>query len=126
MRLLLDTDVILWWLAENPALPRGVHEAIAEPSNETSVSAASIWEAAIKRNLGRLRFHDDDLTSALAEGGFRPLSVTIGHALLAGSLPNHHQDPFDRMLVAQAKLEGMTLVTRDPALRSYDVPILWT
>lgn len=125
MRLLLDTHVLLWWLANDPALPRAVREAIAQPSNETWVSAASIWEAAVKRNLGRLRFHDDDLKSALPESGFRPLPVTIDHALLAGSLPNHHRDPFDRMLVAQARLEGLTLVTRDPALHLYDAPILW-
>ena len=87
------------------------------------MSAASVWEIAIKRALGKLDIPKDFL-AALGETGFDPLPVTWEHGLLAGSLPAHHQDPFDRMLVAQAQLEGLTVVTRDPSFGHYAVPVL--
>jgi PIN domain nuclease of toxin-antitoxin system len=88
------------------------------------VSAATAWEIEIKRALGKLDA-PDDLADALAAGGYRPLPVSILHATIAGRLPPHHRDPFDRMLVAQAKLEGLTIVTGDRRIAGYDVPVLW-
>ncbi len=88
-------------------------------------SVASVWEIAIKRQAGKLKIPRDlDLASAFARGGFVPVTITIEHALLAASLPPIHRDPFDRMLVAQAQIEGLTLVTADPMLSRYDVPVL--
>lgn len=123
MRLLLDTHVVIWWVAGGDELDEGVREAIADPAAEVAVSAATIWEASIKRALGKLEI-DGDLVVAARDAGFEPLPVDLHHAALAGALPPHHRDPFDRMLVAQAQLEDLTLVTRDPKLRSYDVAIL--
>jgi len=85
---------------------------------------ASIWEAAIKRAVGKLRFETMTLLDALSRGGIRVLPITAEHALAAGDLPRHHDDPFDRMLVAQAVAEGLTLITRDSRLRSYEVAIV--
>ena len=88
------------------------------------MSAASIWEAAIKRAVGKLRFETPRLLDALARGGIRVLPITAEHALAAGDLPRHHDDPFDRMLVAQALMEGLTLISRDARLRAYDVALV--
>lgn len=125
MRLLLDTHVLLWWLADAPKLAGEARAAIADPANEICVSPASVWEAAIKRTLGKLRFDDVELVAALEAGGFREMPIAVEHALRAGQLPRHHDDPFDRMLVAQARAEGLTIVSRDEALKAYDAPILW-
>lgn len=123
MRLLLDTHVLLWWLADDPTLSPAARKAIARAEAEVAVSAASAWEISIKRELGKLRA-PDDLELQLTRHSFQALPITITHALLAASLPRHHDDPFDRMLVAQARLEGMTLVTRDPRLGLYGIPTL--
>jgi PIN domain nuclease of toxin-antitoxin system len=117
--LLLDTHPLLWWLAGDDVGQQAT-EVIADPSNLVAVSAASIWEITIKRQLGKLRF-DGSPTDETQEAGFDLLAVTAVHAEVAGGLPGHHRDPFDRMLVAQAQAEGLTLVTRDPAFGAYDV-----
>ena len=98
--------------------------AIADPAHDVLVSAASAWEIAIKAALGRLSFPLDRIEGVLAQMGIWPLPISLAHAVAAGSLPRHHDDPFDRMLVAQARLEGLVLVTEDTALARYDVPIL--
>lgn len=121
MTLLLDTHVVLWWLADAAALGATAREAIAR--SEVLVSAASAWEIAIKRALGKLHA-PAELAEALAANGFLALPVTVDHALGAGALPRHHGDPFDRMLVAQARAENLTIVTADPRLSSYEVPLL--
>ncbi len=126
MRLLLDTHVLLWWLRDEPRLQPSAHAAISDPRSEVFVSAASVWEAAIKRALGKLKFETSDVLASFAAGRFRQLQVTVEHALAAGELPRHHNDPFDRMLVAQAVTEGLTLVTHDPALKPYRVSTIWT
>lgn len=122
MNLLLDTHALLWWLADAP-LEREAAEAIADPGTLVAVSAASVWEAVIKASIGKLQV-PGPLDQAAADEGFDPLPVSLAHAERAGRLPMHHRDPFDRMLVAQAIAEGLTVVTRDPAFALYDVPTL--
>jgi PIN domain nuclease of toxin-antitoxin system len=121
--LLLDAHILLWWLAGDAALPEQAAIAIVEPTTEVLVSAATVWEIAIKRAAGRLEA-PEDLLDALRANRFESLSVTAAHALSAASLPPHHTDPFDRMLVAQAKAEGLTLVTLDRRLADYEVELL--
>jgi PIN domain nuclease of toxin-antitoxin system len=115
--LLLDTHVVLWWLTDDPALSDEVKLRLDEEP-DVYVSAASIWEVAIKQSIGRLA-EPATLPEEIAESGFRPLPITFEHAMLAGRLPLIHRDPFDRMLIAQARCEGLTLATRDAQIRSY-------
>lgn len=122
MNLLLDTHAFLWWIADDGLDPRAWIQ-IADGNNEVVVSAASAWEIAIKRARGKLPF-DHDITHAISASGFSQLPITASHAVAAGALPLHHHDPFDRMLLAQAQLEGLTLVTRDPKMQDYGVELL--
>ncbi len=122
MRLLLDAHILLWWLSSSPRLPKAARTAIEE-SAVAYVSAATAWEIAIKVAAGKLEFRGD-LEEQLALNDFHPLPITLIHALLAAKLPRHHADPFDRMLVAQASFESLKLVTADPRLAAYGVPIL--
>ncbi len=122
MRLLLDTHVLLWWLADDPALSEQARQLIAnEP--EVFVSAASAWEIAIKRALGKLEA-PEDLLEVLDTGGIVRLPIDFEHAITAGALPRHHDDPFDRMLVAQAQREGLALMTSDARIARYAVAVL--
>jgi PIN domain nuclease of toxin-antitoxin system len=121
--LLLDTHVFLWWRAEPARLKEQAHAAIAE-AEIVFVSAASGWEAAIKAAMGRLEL-PDTVESGVVASGFEKLPITFSHAESAAALPLHHRDPFDRLLVAQAKLEGLTLVTHDRQLEAYGGEILW-
>lgn len=123
MNLLLDTHVLLWWLEDNPTLSRAPRAALSDGNNAVFVSAASAWEIAIKKTLGKL-VAPDNLEAALQANAFQELPIGIVHALAAGALPGHHSDPFDRMLVAQALHENLTLVTRDKNIAQYRVPIL--
>jgi PIN domain nuclease of toxin-antitoxin system len=122
LRLLLDTHVLLWWASGKPMAAEAA-KAIRQPDNEVLVSAASVWEAEIKASAGKLLLKAD-LETELAQHGFGPLAITVGHAVTAARLPRHHADPFDRMLVAQAQLESLTLVTRDPVFLQYNVAVL--
>lgn len=123
MELLLDTHVLLWWLADDGRLPAGTRSAIADPGHRVLVSAASIWEISIKRATGKLRA-PANLLAVLDECAFETLPITAAHAELAGALPRHHDDPFDRMLVAQATIEGLTIVTFDERMSAYRVSLL--
>lgn len=123
MRLLLDTHVLLWWLANDSALGEEAREGISAPGSSVYVSAASAWEISIKQALGKLDA-PSDLVRQLGTHRFEPLPITVSHAYAAGALPRHHDDPFDRMLVAQAGAEGLTLVTRDPRIVLYGVSTL--
>lgn len=123
MRLLLDTHVFLWWLADASQLSKRTREAIADNAAVVHVSAASVWEAAIKTAAGKLRVAGD-LPAAIPASGFVELPVVARHAWEAGALPRHHSDPFDRILVAQARLEELTIVTRDETFPRYGVPVL--
>ena len=122
MRLLLDTHVLLWWLAASARLPQTARKSV-ESSDAVYVSAATAWEIGIKVSLGKLEFRGD-LEEHLHLNSFLPLHVTVAHAVAAGKLPRHHGDPFDRLLVAQASLESLTLVTADPHLKTYDVRVM--
>ncbi|HEY6470228.1 MAG TPA: type II toxin-antitoxin system VapC family toxin [Candidatus Dormibacteraeota bacterium] len=123
MNYLLDTHVLLDLLGAPQRVPRAVRRILEDPGNDVAVSAASAWEIAIKASLGRLDA-PDDLEDELRREGLRAVEITVSDALLAGSLPRHHNDPFDRMLVAQAQHREMTLVTRDAVLAAYGVQIL--
>jgi PIN domain nuclease of toxin-antitoxin system len=122
-KLLLDTHVFLWWRANDPLLKEAARSAFSD-ADVVFVSAASAWEAAIKAALGRLEL-PDTVESGVEDSGFEKLPITFSHAEAAAVLPPHHNDPFDRMLVAQAKAEGLTLVAHDRKLKPYDVPTLW-
>lgn len=121
MRLLLDTHTFLWW--DQGDLQAGVVKRIQE-AEEVFVSAATAWEIAIKSALGKLKT-TGTVARAIADYGFEDLPILVSHADVVRSLPHHHRDPFDRMLVAQAKVESLTLVSRDAALRAYEVPVVW-
>lgn len=123
MRLLLDTHVLLWALADPAHLGDGARLAIQDGRNEVLVSAATVWEIAIKRAAGKLDAPDDLLGVALATG-FGSLPISARHASIAGALPPHHRDPFDRMLVAQARVESLTVVTRDERFDLYGADVL--
>jgi PIN domain nuclease of toxin-antitoxin system len=123
VRLLLDTHALLWWLADDARLGRRAREAIAAPANLVFVSAATAWEIAVKRALGRL-VAPGDVEEWLAESDFRPLPIQIAEAVASAELPPHHRDPFDRLLVAQARIGGMTIVTSDEHIGGYEVSVL--
>lgn len=118
MNLLLDTHVFLWWDRQDKALNPDTRALIADPTNSVLISAASIWEIAIKRRLGKLDFHGSAV-AAIGANGFQELPVLPIDAEQAGQLAWPHNDPFDRMLVAQAARRGFTLVTADAAIRDF-------
>ena len=124
MKVLLDTHAFLWWLGDDPKLSPAAREAIRDPDALVHVSAASIWEIAIKVTLGRLDVQDSDCAAEIEANGFVDLAITARHAQTAGALPRHHDDPFDRMLIAQAQLENLVLITHDRRLRRYGTPIV--
>ncbi len=124
MDLLLDTHVFLWWDSADPQLGTAARNAIADPDNTVFVSAASVWEIAIKRQIGRI-FYTASPSAAITQNGFVPLPIIPEHAEHIETLPALHKDPFDRVLVAQARLTSMTLVTADSAVAAYPVATLW-
>ena len=121
MRLLLDTHALLWWLDGDRRLGVEAAARIEDDETDVYVSAATAWEIAVKRAVGKLAA-PFDVVAEIEEEGFLPLAITVVHGVAAGGLPLHHTDPFDRMLVAQARAEGMWLVTSDTAILQYDVP----
>jgi PIN domain nuclease of toxin-antitoxin system len=123
VNLLLDTHVLLWWLDDAATLSASARDAIAEGRNVVFVSAAVVWEIRIQEALGKLEI-PKDFREVLDREPFLPLSVTAQHAHALKDLPAHHRDPFDRMLLAQATVERLTVVTRDPRFRPYGVPLL--
>jgi PIN domain nuclease of toxin-antitoxin system len=123
-RLLVDTHVLLWWRAGDPALSSVARSLIADPTNEALVSTASLWEIAIKCSVGKLSV-PDDLPETTVERGFAWLPVSPRHAWEVRGLPYHHRDPFDRLLVAQARVEAMPVVTSDRRFAAYGVDVRW-
>ena len=122
-RLLLDTHTFLWCLSDVEQLAEDIQAAIVDPHNDVFVSAITGWEIAVKQAKGRLAA-PDNLPLLIEQRGFTHLPLTFQHAEQAGSLPLHHRDPFDRFLIAQARAEGLILVTRDGLIRRYDVAIM--
>ncbi len=124
MKLLLDTHAALWWLSGDERFGPTAAGHLADASSQVLLSAAVVWEVAIKRSLGKLEA-PQDLGATLVSAGALPLPVSIDHAAAVEHLPWHHRDPFDRLLVAQADIERAVLVSGDDALRPYGVPIVW-
>ena len=127
MNLLLDTQAILWWKEGSRKLGPRARRAIERDAASVHVSAASAWEIAIKARAGRLALASPLhhwMPSELERDGFVMLNVTVEHAVGVGALPNHHDDPFDRLLIVQARQEGLTVVTSDSVFDEYDVPVL--
>ena len=124
MKLLLDTHAALWWLGDDDRLGPVSAELLEDASNDVLLSAAVVWEVAIKRSLGKLKA-PDGFASTLIGAGANPLPVTIGHAEAVELLEWHHRDPFDRMLIAQAAIEQAVVVSNDQALLPYGVALVW-
>ena len=122
-RLLLDTHVVFWWLSDDQRLGQEARRLIANPGNHVAVSAAGVWEIALKSSIRKLSV-PDGLEEAILECGFKPLAITMEHAARVGELPLLHRDPFGRMLIAQAQLEGLDLLTADAGLRAYGVKVV--
>jgi PIN domain nuclease of toxin-antitoxin system len=128
MRLLLDTHAFLWWITDDDRLSQRGGELIADGANDVYFSAASAWEIAIKAGLGRIRLPDEAWAftpQQLERNAFQALPIHVAHAVAVIALPDVHRDPFDRMLVAQAMTEGLTLVSGDRNLSRYPVPVVW-
>lgn len=128
MRLLLDTHVFLWWVDDARELSKRARNAIANPGNECMLSLVSCWEMAIKVSTGKLELPtpvERFVPEQLASNGFRQLEIGFRHVARVANLEFHHRDPFDRLLAAQAAIEGLTLVSADPIFRSYSIKRLW-
>jgi len=128
VRLLLDTHALIWWIGGDPRIPSAVRAAIEEADNVKFVSAASAWEVATKHRLGKLPGAGPlamDFERVTAAQGFVPLDISVAHALDAGNLPGIHRDPFDRVLIAQARAERLALVSNESLFDAYGVVRLW-
>jgi len=124
LKLLLDTHAALWFLSGDERLGQGAARHLTDDANRVLLSAAVVWEVAVKRSLGKLAV-PQEYVSLLLGAGVQALAVSVDHAAAVEGLPWHHRDPFDRMLVAQASIEGAALVSRDDALRPYGVTLIW-
>lgn len=124
MRLVLDTNAFIWWREDSPRLPVRIGDQVRDPDNDIVISTACLWEIAIKRALGKLRF-PEDFEEVMTEEGFSLLPITFGHLRKLETLPNLHRDPFDRLLIAQALAERIPIVTADQASAPYGVSIVW-
>jgi PIN domain nuclease of toxin-antitoxin system len=126
--ILLDTHVWLWLNSSTERIPPSTLAVLTDPDMDLYLSVASAWEIAIKYSSGKLPLPLEPalyISSRIAENGVRPLPIRLGHTFQAAALPLHHRDPFDRMLIAQAQIEGLPLATADPVIASYDVSVLW-
>lgn len=127
MRLLLDTHVWLWMIAEDERLNEPTRAALSDPENDIYLSAAAVWELAIKHAAGKLKYTGSPAIQVplhIKRSGVLPLPITAEHVLAAATLPMHHSDPFDRMMIAQALAEELTMATADDRLSAYGVPLL--
>jgi len=122
-RFLLDTHVFLWWIIDSPKLATDAKNAIVSGQNQIYISAATTWEISIKKSIGKLDA-PDDLDGIVEQERFIQLPISLYHGQIAGQLPQHHRDPFDRMLISQAQTEGLILVTADPNILKYSVQTL--
>lgn len=120
---LIDTHLLVWWFLDARELPAGARACIEDGSNRVLVSCASLWELAIKVSRGRIELKMERMLAAIEREGFEMLPIRPSHTLIVASLPWHHADPFDRLLVAQARSEGLRLLTADRALAKYGEPV---
>ncbi|MGQ0657252.1 MAG: type II toxin-antitoxin system VapC family toxin [Chromatiales bacterium] len=128
VKALLDTHTLLWWLFDDPKLSRRARTVIKDRESIILVSSASAWEIATKHRLGKLPEAGEAvsrLPALINQSRFDTLPITLEHALAAGMLPTHHRDPFDRMLIAQAQIEELPIVTNDRVFKNYNVEVLW-
>ncbi len=125
MNYLLDTHAFLWWVDDSRQLSDISREIILDGTNRIFLSLASQWEIGIKASIGRLEFPMDQLEDAVEQNGFEPLTMATRHIIESTNLPMHHRDPFDRMLIAQARLESLTLISKDTVFPDYDVAVVW-
>lgn len=128
MKALLDTHTFLWWITDDPKLSSHVRGIISDGDNELFLSAASGWEIAIKAKLGRIKLPDKPelfISEQLVHNAIQSLPIQMGHALHVYTLPNHHRDPFDRMIIAQAQLEDLLILTADSRISQYLVQAIW-
>lgn len=122
-KIILDTHVFIWWLDDDPKLGPKASELIEDENNQVCVSVASVWEISIKRKAEKLNF-EYDIGKIIVEQGFTLLDISAFHAELAGNLPEHHKDPFDRMIIAQAQAEGMEIMTKDRQFPAYNTRLI--
>jgi PIN domain nuclease of toxin-antitoxin system len=124
VKLMLDTHAALWWLSADQRFGETAAGQLTDPGSQVLLSAAVVWEVAIKRSLGKLDA-PGDFAPTLLSAGAQPLPVGLDHAAAVADLPRHHRDPFDRILIAQAAIEGAVLVTGDEVFRAYGIPVIW-
>jgi PIN domain nuclease of toxin-antitoxin system len=125
VRLLVDTHALVWWLTDNPRLSYAAEAAVTNPENDILVSAAVGYEIAYKERLGRLPQMPADLSAELRRENMSVLPISLDHALAAAVLPGPHRDPWDRIMMAQARAEGCRVVTLDRVFYDYEIPVLW-
>ncbi|HET6424181.1 MAG TPA: type II toxin-antitoxin system VapC family toxin [Planctomycetaceae bacterium] len=127
MKLLLDTHAFIWWDSSPQQLSVTARRALEDANNEVVVSVISLWEIAIKQQLGKLKLHRalDEIVADQVHQGLQTLDFGTAHVLQISRLPDHHKDPFDRALIAQAMVENATLVTKDATMSAYHIPLLW-
>ena len=128
MKVLLDTHTFLWWITDSPLISSKVRDIVQNADNEIFLSAASGWEIAIKVQLGRIHLPDKPsiyLAKQMSLNAFQPLTITMSHSLYICNIPDIHKDPFDRIIIAQAILEGMPLLTKDSNMPKYGIQIIW-
>jgi PIN domain nuclease of toxin-antitoxin system len=128
MKILLDTHTFLWWITQDPRLSAQAAEIIGNGENQVFISATTGWEIAIKTQIGRLILPDEPQRFVLEQlriNSMESLPIEMRHALHISTLPSHHQDPFDRMLIAQAQVEGLPILSADPKIRRYEVTVVW-
>lgn len=125
MNYLLDTHSFLWWLTDSRQLSESARDVIGNNNNRLFISHASQWEIGIKVAIKRLKFPIDKMENIIDDNGFEPLSITTPHIIQTVTLPQHHRDPFDRLLIAQAQCESLILLSKDNIFPKYDVDLLW-
>ncbi len=125
MTILVDTHVFLWFILDDPKLPTKAKELLVDPDHDRYLGIASVWEVAIKHGLSKLELKDglQGFIDDIGRANFQLLTIGFPHIISLSTLPLHHRDPFDRMLIAQAKAEGMHILTADPNFRAYEVPL---
>ena len=128
MKILIDTQVFLWWISDNPNISSKFHDVMSEPRNEIYFSAASGWEIAVKAKIGRLSIQGDPqkfIPTQLSLNSITVLPIQISHTLQTYHLPEHHKDPFDRLIIAQSQIENMPIATNDALFKNYEVDLIW-